>query len=331
MKTVSMLGDGAWGTAVATLLAHNGYQVKLWCHDAANADTIKRTRINERYLPGYTLSEHIIPITSLEDAFHDIQWIFEAVPVQYLRSVLEQSASYITPDHVWIVLSKGIEGGTLMLPTQIIDDVLKSSPKKAVVAGPSFAADVAKKQATAVSVAATESSLAHTVRTMLENDYFKPFFNADLLGVQAGGAVKNVMTLGVGMLDGAGYTDNTKAFLLTRGLYEMALIAKTFGGDPTTLYGLSGVGDLVLTSMGKLSRNLEVGKRLGRGDRLQLILDELGHVPEGINAIKSVKQLIQKKKLELPIAEAIHDIALNGRSIEDLIIALMIHTPTEES
>ena len=323
MKKVCVMGDGAWGTAVATLLAHNNCQVNLWCHDAANAQAIARSRKNERYLPGYTLSERIGPTGSLEDAMRDTRWIFQAIPVQYLRSVTLDAAPCFKQDQVWVVLSKGIEKDTLLLPTQIIDDIFATSSQKVVLAGPSFAADVANKQVTGVSIAATDLALAHELQTMLNNEYFTAFINDDVLGVQVGGAVKNVITLGVGMLEGAGYTDNTKAFLVTRGLHEIALIAKIFGGKPETLYGLSGIGDLMLTALGKLSRNLAVGKRLGKGDSLKIILDELGHVPEGINTVQSIQQLADKHHLQLPICSAIYDIIFTGKKIDHLITALM--------
>ncbi len=330
MKKVCVLGDGAWGTAVATLLAHNGYQVALWCYNPENAAAIARMRMNERYLPGVVLSEHIIPTASLEDAVCGTRWVFEAIPVQYLRSVIREAAPCFTRDQVWVVLSKGIEQHTLLLPTQIIDDVSGIEHKKAVFAGPSFAADLANKQVTAVSVAATDCKLAYELQSVLENDYFKPFFNTDLIGVQVGGAVKNVITLAVGMLEGAGYTDNTKAFLVTRGLHEMTIIAKAIGGNPETLYGLSGVGDLVLTSLGSLSRNLAVGKRLGKGDALQPILDELGHVPEGINTVQTMQKVMQKYKLQLPICNAVYEIIFAGKKIDHLIAAMMQHSPAEE-
>ncbi len=323
MKKVCVVGDGAWGTAVATLLAQNGNQVNLWCHDASNAQAIARTHKNERYLPGHTLSERIVPTASLEDAMRDARWIFQAIPVQYLRSVILQAAPCFKQDQVWVVLSKGIEKDTLLLPTQIIDDIFANSPQKAVLAGPSFAADVVNKQVTGVSIAATDPALARELQTMLNNEYFAAFINDDLIGVQVGGAVKNVITLGVGMLEGAEYTDNTKAFLVTRGLHEITLIAKVMGGKPETLYGLSGIGDLMLTALGKLSRNLAVGKRLGKGDPLKIILDELGHVPEGINTVQSIQQLADKHHLQLPICSAIYDIIFAGKKIDHLIAALM--------
>jgi glycerol-3-phosphate dehydrogenase (NAD(P)+) len=330
MKKVCVLGDGAWGTAVATLLAHNGYQVALWCHDAADAQAIARTRVNERYLPGQVLSELIISTASLEVAVCDTRWVFEAIPVQYLRSVILDAVPFFAPDQVLVVLSKGIEKDTLLLPTQIIDDACGDSHKKVVVAGPSFAADLAQQQVTAVSVAATDCQLASELQAMLENDYFRSFVNTDLIGVQVGGAVKNVITLGVGMLEGAGYKDNTKTFLVSRGLDEMAIIAKALGGNPATVYGLSGVGDLMLTALGKLSRNLAVGTRLGRGDALQTILDELGHIPEGINTVQTIKQLMQKHHLQLPICNAVYEIIFAGKKIDHLLAALMQQDSAQE-
>jgi glycerol-3-phosphate dehydrogenase (NAD(P)+) len=324
MKKVCVLGEGAWGTAVATLLAHNGYAVQLWCYEAANAQTIARTRINERYLPGHTLSEFITPITSLSEAMDGSEWIFEAIPVQYLRSTIQKAAPHFTDDQTWVVLSKGIEQETLLLPTQIIDDVCGKNPRKVVLAGPSFAADVVNKQVTGVSIAASDREYAYALQKIVENDYFKTFFNTDLIGVQVGGAVKNVITLGVGMLEGAGYTDNTKTFLVTQGLHEMAQIATVLGGKPETLYGLSGSGDLMLTALGKLSRNLAVGKRLGKGDALlQTILDELGHIPEGVNTVQSIAKLMETKKLQLPICKAVYEIIFAGKKVDHLIAALM--------
>jgi len=286
--------------------------------------------VNERYLPGQTLFERIIPTTSLEDAIRGSTWVFEAIPVQYLRSVIQKAAPFFTEDKIWVALSKGIEQNTLLLPTQIIDDVCGTMYKKAACAGPTFAADLARKQVSAASVAATNPELAHELQKILVNDYFTPVLSNDLIGVQIGGAVKNVITLGVGMLDGAGYTDNTKAFLVTRGLQEMEIIAKAFGANPETVYGLSGIGDLMLTALGKLSRNLAVGKRLGKGDALQTILDELGHVSEGINTVQSMRQLSEKKNLQLPICNAVYEIIFADKKIDFLIAALMDYPSSEQ-
>ena len=323
MKTVCMLGEGAWGTAVATLLAHNGFQVKLWCYDHAVAQAIKNTRINDRYLPGIQLDEKIQPIIDLQEALENAELIFEAIPVKFLRSIVEQSKSLCAPNIPWVVLSKGIEQDTLLFPTQIIDDVLSFESKKAVLVGPSFAKDVAEKKITAVSLAVTDCKFGLSLQKQLANEYFRPYLSTDLVGTQVGGALKNVITLAIGMLDGAGFTDNAKAFMFTRGLHEMVQIANALGGKTKTLYGLSGVGDLVLTSMGTLSKNLEVGKRLGKGESLDQILQETGYIPEGINTVKSVQQLIKEKNLELPVCSGIYEVIFGSKKIAQVLDALM--------
>lgn len=323
MKTVCMIGEGAWGTAVSTLLAQNGYTVKLWCHDPQVADTIKRTRVNERYLPGIELDEKIQAITDLKRATCDVEWIFEAIPVKFLRSVLEEAKDCFSKNQTWVALSKGIEQDTLLLPTQMIDEVFGTEVKKAVFAGPSFAQEVATKQITAVSVAAIDCEIGLQLQRMLANNYFRPYITTDLIGVQVGAALKNVITIGIGLLDGARYNDNAKAFFLTRGLTEMVQCAVAMGGKQETIYGLAGVGDLVLTSMGKLSRNLQVGRRLGAGQTLDDILQETGYIPEGINTVTSVLQLARRLKLTLPICTGINEVIFKGESIEAMLEELM--------
>jgi len=295
MKRVTVIGEGAWGTAVATLLATNGYQVILWCHDKEVAEIIKNKKYNERYLPDIKLSDNIQSTTDLSEALIDVDWVFEAIPVVFLRSLLLQALPWISTDQRWVVLSKGIEQKTLLLPTQIIDDVFNKKVKKAVFAGPSFAYEVATKQITAVTVAAPDCSIGQELQQLLANDFFRPYISLDLIGVQAGAALKNVITLGIGLLDGAGYNDNTKAFFMTRGFHEIVQLACAMGGKAETVYGLSGFGDLVLTSMGKRSRNLEVGQRLGRGEQLATILDQTGYTPEGVNSVASMCQLIPSR------------------------------------
>ena len=323
MKTVTIIGEGAWGTAVATLLATNGYMVKLWCHDKMVAETISKKRHNERYLPGIVLPDTIKPTTNLSQALADVDWVFEAIPVAFLRPLLLQALPWVRPNQRWVILSKGIEQETLLLPTQIVDDVFGDKVKKAVFAGPSFAYEVATKQITAVTVAATNCAVGQELQRLLANDYFRPYISLDIIGVQVGAALKNVITLGVGLLDGAGYNDNTKAFFMTRGFHEMVELACAMGGNVETLYGLSGFGDLVLTSMGKLSRNLEVGQRLGRGEQLSAILDQTGYTSEGVNSVRSMCQLMQRYKLDLSICHGIYAVIFEGRSVSTMLDQLM--------
>ncbi len=323
MKLVTILGEGAWGTAIATLLAHNGYDVNLWCYTKDLVPEINRTHQNERYLPGVTLDKKIKAVADITTALCDVTWVFEAIPIKYLRSILLEAKPCMRSDQIWVVLSKGIEQETLLFPTQIIDDVFDNKVQTTVFAGPSFAMDVARKQITAVTLAAQHCELGQKLQHMLANEYFRPYISTDVIGVQAGAALKNVITLGVGMLDGAGYTDNAKAFLLTRGLAEMTQLIVALGGTQETAYGLSGVGDLVLTAMGQLSRNLEVGRLLGKGQLLEKILKETGYIPEGINTVQSVYQLIAARNLKLPICQGIYEIIFKGRSLQDFLKGLM--------
>jgi len=323
MKTVCVLGAGAWGTAVATLLANNGYNVRLWSHEDDVVREICKQRINTTYLPGIVLDPRIEATTDLQQAICGASWIFEAVPVKFLRDVLQKALPCYNSGQTWVVLSKGIEQKTLLLPTQIIDDVFGRATKKAVFSGPSFAADLAKKQITAVTLAATDCAVALELQKVLANHYFRPYISLDIIGAQVGGAIKNVLTLGIGMLDGAGYSDNAKAFLLTRGLHEIVQIAVALGGRQETIYGLSGVGDLVLTSMGNLSKNLALGKRLGQGDSLTSLSASSSVVPEGINTIQSVYELIERYKLDLPICQGLYHVIFNEKTINEFLAQLM--------
>lgn len=323
MKKITILGEGAWGTAVATLLAHNGYAVKLWCYHANLVDQINTTRYNERYLPGIQLSKHITAVASLEEALFEAEWVFEAIPVKYLRSILEKVKPYYHATQRWVALSKGIEQDTLYVPTELIADVLGSAVQQSVLAGPSFARDLALKTITAVTIAAPDCEHAKELQHLLANDYFRPYISTDMIGVQAGAALKNVVAIGIGMLDGAGHTDNAKAFVLTRGLYEMAELAMKLGGRQETVYGLSGIGDLALTAMGSLSRNLEVGKKLGQGQSLETILNETGYTPEGINTVASVHELMRKYDVQLSICSGIYEVVFEKKSLQHMLQELM--------
>lgn len=323
MKHIAMIGEGAWGTAVATLLAHNGFQVRMWCHHTELVDAINTTHRNERFLPGIILDKKIKAVATIDEAVCDAQWIFQAIPVKFLRSVLQQAVPCVRSDQIWVVLSKGIEQNSLLFPSQIMDEVFTTHVATAIFAGPSFAIDVAQKKITAICVAATDCDIGTSLQKIVANEYFRPYITTDIIGVQTGAALKNVIALGIGILDGAGYTDNTKAFLLTRGLYEMAHIAQVLGGNQQTIYGLAGVGDLVLTSMGSASRNVAVGQQLAKGQSLDTILRETGHIPEGINTVQAVYQLMKKHDIVLPICKGIYEVIFNKKSVQDFLKTLM--------
>lgn len=321
---VAVLGDGAWGTAIALLLAGKGYHVTMWCYNAHVAHTIKTTRYNSHYLPGFIFDSNISVTTSMEEALKDVTHVFQAIPVAFLRTVLHQARPYYHPDQVWVVLSKGIEHNTLLLPSQIINEVFKVPVSTVIVSGPSFAHDVAHKKATAVVVAASTQPLADACAAMIKTSYVRPTVSLDIIGVQLCGALKNVIAVGVGLLDGAGYTDNTKAFLLTRGLHEIERVVQAAGGDSKTVYGFAGIGDLVLTAMGSLSRNVAVGKQLGAGQSLEdMVRSRNGVMPEGINTVVSLYQLAEKYHLDLPVCNALHAVITQGAPISTLVDSLI--------
>ncbi len=323
MKQICVLGDGAWGTAIGAMLASSGKRVTLWCNDAQVERSIKTNRVNERYLPGIPLSPSLVPTTNLDQALCDAHYVFEAIPVMYMRSVLERSKHCYNPDQVWVLLSKGIEQKTLMLPTQILHDVFGLGVHTAVLSGPSFARDLAAKQITAVTLATDGSPITARMQELLHVDYFRVYPCADLIGAQVGGAAKNVVALAIGIVEGLGCTDNTKAFLLSRGLHEMMQLAKVLGGSEHTLQGLSGLGDLVLTAMGKHSKNVAVGRRLGQGESLQTIQADTPTLPEGINTVQAIYQLMQKHGIQLPIFAATYDVIFNGARGAALLAALL--------
>lgn len=323
MSTIVVIGEGAWGTAIATLLAENNHTVLLWCHDIAVKNALISTRYNDRYLPGIFLPETIIPVTDLNDALQKSSLIFEAIPVKFLRSVLEAVDPSLGAQKSWVLLSKGIEKDTLLFPTQLLDAVMGTVCQKAVLFGPNFAQEVAQKQISAATIAVDDVELGVQVQLLLANGYFRPYLSCDVMGVQVGGALKNVIALAVGMLRGAGYGDNTQTFVLTRGLHEMVSFARACGAQASTLYGLSGIGDLVLTALGKLSRNSAVGQRLGKGETLEIILQETGIIPESINTLVSMHQLMLKKDLKLPLLMGIYDVVFRSLSLADFLQMLM--------
>lgn len=312
---IAVIGEGAWGIAIATILAYNGHNVNLWCYDPDVVTSIKTSGINERYMPGVKLSPLIHPTTSMEEAVSGVEYIFEAIPVKYMRSVLTQAEPFVKPEHQWIVLSKGIEQETLMLPAQIVEDIFGTT-QYAVCMGPSFAREVVNRQFTGMVLATKDTTQSTKIKQLLENEYIKISESDDIIGTQIGAALKNVIALGVGILDGAGYGENTKALVLTYALQDMVVCSQALGGRIETIYGLSGVGDLVLTCMGGLSRNLMVGTYFGRGQSLEEIIREKGVIPEGVNTAQSIYTLAQKYGIMLPVCQGVHDMIFKGLTVD---------------
>lgn len=329
-KVISVLGAGAFGTAFSTLLTYNGFEVKLWCLEPEVCEEINKTHTNSRYLPGIVLDPKIKASNSLQEVINSSDIIFEVIPVKFLRSVLTQAKPYFNSKQIWVILSKGIEQNTLLLPSAILDDVFGYHEKKATLGGPNFANDFALKTYSATTIASKDCDIGRLLQEILANDYFRPYLSLDLEGVQVGGAIKNAITLLIGIAKGSGVKDNTIAYLITRGLSEMARVAQYYGGKIETIYGLSGLGDLLLTSMGLQSRNLRVGIMIGEGKSLDNILAQTGLTAEGVNTIISLNQLISKSHLELPLCQGAYDIIFNGKILKNLISELITQPLTQE-
>ncbi len=300
-NSISILGAGAWGTAVATVLAHNNHDVTLWCHEPRVADEINHQQTNGSYLPGIQLQKNIRATTNMQNAIQSSAWVFEAIPIRYLRSVMSSIKPYINVQHSIVILSKGMENKSLHLPGEIIAEELGTQNKIAVVSGPNFAQELAQKMFTTSVVASNSPDFSFAVAQLLENSYFKVQLSNDFIGVQVGGAFKNVIALALGIAHGAGCGENTRAYLLTQGLHEMALITEALGGKAETIYGLSGLGDLVLCCTGSLSRNFKVGVLFGQGHAFTDISRQYQVLPEGINTLHEINTLMNRYSLALPL------------------------------
>lgn len=318
-QSMTVLGAGAWGTAIAQLLADNGYQVKIWGHEPEVVANILHRRINQRYLPDIVLHHAIEPTSDLSYAVHDATIIFQATPVAFLRSVLSAARAAVPEHAAWVSLSKGLELNTLRFSTHIIDEVLGYSPRKAVISGPNFALELAQKEFTASTLACSDGDLAGIVSNLLVNDYFRLEYSDDVIGVQVGGALKNVIALAVGIAQGLGHRINTTAYLITHGLKEIAALTVYWGGKPETMYGLAGLGDLMLTCSGQLSKNLRAGHMLAHNRSIEHLKNSFPTLPEGINTLQAVHRLLANEQLDLIICKAVYRYVFEQGLFEELL------------
>jgi glycerol-3-phosphate dehydrogenase (NAD(P)+) len=312
---VSVLGAGGWGTTLAVLLHYNGHNVTLWEYKKSYAKELLKRRENKIYLPGIIIPDEIKITSDLEDSTSDKNLIVLAVPSQFLRKVVEKIDYHFVKDTILVSVSKGIEKETLMTMSQMIKDVHHKLSKEqiGVLSGPSHAEEVSKRIPTAVVAASVEKETSKTIQTVFMNSYFRVYSSTDILGVELGGAFKNVIAIGAGIIDGAGFGDNTKAAIMTRGVAEISRLGLVMGARPETFAGLSGMGDLIVTCMSKHSRNRYVGEQIGKGRKLKEILNSMEMVAEGVDTTKSVNQLADKYKVETPIANEVYKILFEDK------------------
>jgi glycerol-3-phosphate dehydrogenase (NAD(P)+) len=324
-KSVGVIGAGSWGTTLADMLAKKGHKVTLWAYEQELVREMHDSRENSIYLPGIHLAGNLCFTESLQDAVSDKDLLLFVVPSQVLRGVLAATIPYMSAGAIIVSASKGIEVDTLKLVSQVYEELLPSDHFRrfAVLSGPSFAREVALEMPTAVVAAAADPFVAKEVQDAFTCRYFRVYTNSDITGVELGGAVKNVIAIAAGISDGLGFGANTRAALITRGLAEISRLGVALGARSETFSGLAGMGDLVLTCTGDLSRNRTVGIQLGQGRTLVAILSEMRMVAEGVKTTESTCLLAWKLGIEMPIAFKVNDILYNDRPARDAVIELM--------
>jgi glycerol-3-phosphate dehydrogenase (NAD(P)+) len=322
MSYIAVIGAGSWGTTLANLLAGKGYDVSLWVYEKGLAEEIKQTGINSIYLPEVVLQKELRVSSELGEVINNTRYILNAVPVQYMRPVLKSAVPYLSDKSVIINASKGIENGTYFTVSMIIKE-LAPLCTPAVLSGPSFAKEVVRKLPTAVTVASEDYELSLLLQEIFTTGYFRVYTHSDVLGVELGGALKNVMAIASGISDGLGLGNNARAALITRGIAEMTRLGVMMGANENTFSGLSGIGDLVLTCTSNLSRNYTVGHRLGRGEKLGAIIDSMKNVAEGVETSRAAHELSGKHHVEMPIVEQVftvlHEDKEPRQAVEDLM------------
>lgn len=318
----AVVGAGAWGTALADLLARNGHEVTLWAREPDVVEGVNARHENARFLAGHALAPTLRATGDMHDALAGRALVVYAPPSHVLRAVAHSGAGAVAGDAVLAVASKGIERETMALMTDVVAEAVPGRPVVAI-SGPSFAAEVAARQPTAIVAASDSAAAAALVQRALSSGEFRVYTNDDVRGVELGGALKNVMALATGILEGMGLGFNTRAALITRGLAEMQRLGLALGARPATFAGLAGLGDLVLTCTGSLSRNRSVGEEIGRGRSLAEVLTGRETVAEGVLNAQSARALAAQVGVEMPIVEAVHRILFEGTPVARAVAELM--------
>ena len=324
-KTTAVMGAGAWGTALAKVLADAGGEVTLWARRPELAAEINATRCNVDYLPDVDLPPGIHATADAQEALRGATTVLLGVPAQTMRPNLEQWTGLLSEGATLVSLAKGIELGTLMRMSQVIVSVTGVDPAHvAVVSGPNLASEIAEGQPAATVVACSDSGRAVALQRALNSGYFRPYTNADVIGTEIGGACKNVIALACGMAAGVGLGENTSAAIITRGLAEIMRLGIALGAKGATLAGLAGVGDLVATCTSPHSRNRSFGERLGRGETMQSAMRAKdGHVVEGVTSCQSVLALASSYDVEMPLTDAVHRVCHKGLSVDEAVVLLL--------
>ncbi len=327
MTKLAILGGGSWGTGLAVVLASSrrGHEIALWVREPAIVETINTTRENKTYLPGVTIPACVTPTTDLREALDHAHIVVGVVPSAHTREVLTRAVPHVSPDAIFVSAAKGLEPATHLRTSEVVSQVfsIRFVSRIAVLSGPSFALEAARGEPTAVVIASQEHSLATFLQEEFVGPTFRLYTNDDMLGVELAGAMKNVMAIAAGACQGLGFGANTLAALITRGLAEMTRLAIKLGARPETLGGLAGLGDLVLTCTGALSRNRYVGVELGKGRALEEILQGMSMIAEGVGTTAALLALGREHHVELPITEQVNAILQHWKSPGEAIRDIM--------
>jgi len=337
MSQVAVIGGGAWGTGLAIVLGRqNTHQVRLWAYEKEVCDSITAQRVNELFLPGCSLPESIRCTNNLEEALRGAEIVVSVMPSHHCRRLFESMRPHLNREMLFVSATKGVEDKSFLRMSEVIAQVWNSQGKGplrvSALSGPSFAKEVARGDPTAITVASPDSNLTQTVQSEFSDRSFRIYTNTDIVGVELGGALKNVIAIAAGICDGLGLGHNSVAALITRGLAEISRVAVACGARPETMAGLAGLGDLVLTCTGGLSRNRSVGVELGRGRKLpEIIAGMRGMVAEGVLTTNAAVGLARTHGVEMPITEQMHAILHDGKSPRDAINELMMRSGKSES
>jgi len=328
-KRITLLGGGSWGTALSKLLSENGHEVTVWLRDENQCKELSEERVNKKYLPEVKIPLNIVFTSNINEAVKNAEILLIVTPTQMIRSVLRQINDEYKRDKIIINASKGIEIGTMCLVSDIVAQETTNCTFAALT-GPSHAEEVGLSMPTAITVACDNKEVAEDIQDAFMSSYFRVYTNEDVIGAELGGALKNIIALGAGISDGIGYGDNAKAALMNRGIVEIARLGIAMGADVKTFFGLSGIGDLIVTCTSKHSRNWNAGYLIGQGLSKDEAAKKVGMVVEGISTTYAAYELAKKLNVEMPIVDAMYDVLENNADVKETVNKLMLRDKKEE-
>ena len=328
-KRITLLGGGSWGTALSKLLSENGHNITVWLRDEAQVRELTEKRVNEKYLPKVKIPENIVFTSNINEAVKEAEILLLVTPTQMVRGVLKQIKDEYKDGKIIMNASKGIERGTMKLVSGIVKEETKNSTF-AVLSGPSHAEEVGLSMPTAITIACEDKDVAEELQDIFMSSYFRVYTNEDVIGAELGGALKNIIALGAGISDGIGYGDNAKAALMNRGIVEIARLGIAMGADVHTFYGLTGIGDLIVTCTSKHSRNWNAGYLIGQGLTKDEAIKKIGMVVEGIPTTYAAYELSDKLNVDMPIVDAMYDVLENNADVKETVNKLMLRDKKEE-